>query len=161
MSADPQHPIYADNSDAQRAVHKAGKFAASFALLCACWVLLSVAYTPARSQLVSGALAAAWAVGAPIWFWYEYYFIYRAAGGGLKDSFEYFKHGQQTAIAIWAGLAASLGAFTVSDFSKPPTAKFECTEEVPTGLQVIPPASAASEALRRGRAVLICRQSAA
>ncbi|OAI00589.1 hypothetical protein A1353_19290 [Methylomonas methanica] len=161
MPVTPQAPIYAEGSYAQLQVHRAGKIAAFFALICVIWVAVSAACPSARNQLVSGALAAVWAVGAPVWFWYEYYFIYRANDGGLADSFDHFKHGQQTAIAIWAGLAASLGAFAASDFAKAPSTKFECTAELPDGLHAVPPAPAASGAIRQGTAVLTCKQSAA
>lgn len=58
-------------------------------------------------------LAAIWAVGPPIWFWYEYFFVYR--NHGEPDTFELFKHGQQVSLAIWAGVALALAAFASSD----------------------------------------------
>jgi uncharacterized membrane protein len=107
-------------------------------------VCIAMAAFPAlRSQAVAGSLAAAWLIGAPLWFWYEYFFIYRAVGGGQQDSFEFFKHGQQLAAAIWAGLAASLGAFAASDYAQPVSDSYECRLLVPP---VSLPASQASPA---------------
>mgnify|MGYP001604867709 CR=1 FL=1 len=157
MFATHQAPIYRQGSRAQRKVLLAGVVAGLFALLCACWVLISVICEPIRSQRISGGLAAMWAVGAPLWFWYEYFYIYRARGGGLADSFDQFKHGQQTAVAIWAGLTVSLTAFAASDFSKPPSAKYACTVEVPKDLSAVDPASGAQH---RVSSVLICSKSA-
>ena len=62
------------------------------------------------------ALAAAWAVGPAVWFWSEYFFVYRRHGNA--GAFDEFKHGQQTAIAIWAGVTLSLAAFASSDHFK-------------------------------------------
>ncbi|MBL0729447.1 hypothetical protein [Piscinibacter sp. HJYY11] len=67
---------------------------------------------------VVAALALAWAVGAPAWFWFEYFFLYRIYG--TPGSFELYKHGQQLSVAVWAGLALSLGAFASSDRFKQP-----------------------------------------
>lgn len=61
-------------------------------------------------------LAASWALGAPIWFYYEYFYLYRKVG--LSGTLELFKHGQQVAVAIWAGLSITLGAFASSDHFK-------------------------------------------
>src|SRR5262249_35340456 len=56
--------------------------------------------------------AAFWAVAPPVWFWCEYFFLYRKYGN--PDTLELFKHGQQVAVAIWAGVTISLAAFTAS-----------------------------------------------
>jgi hypothetical protein len=66
-------------------------------------------------------LAAAWAIGPAVWFWYEYFFVYRQHGDAA--AFDEFKHGQQTAIAIWAGVTLSLAAFASSDHFKAPGAE--------------------------------------
>jgi hypothetical protein len=134
MSTLAQALIYANGSNAQLKVHRAGTIAAGLAVLCIAYSVVSALWLPARNQLVSGGIAAVWAVGAPLWFWYEYFFIYRGKEGGLPDSFENFKHGQQTAIAIWAGLSAALGAYAVSDFSKAPAQTYICRVELLRGV---------------------------
>src|SRR5437764_367181 len=53
-------------------------------------------------ELIVG-LASFWAVLPPVYFWYEYHFIYRRYEKNL-DAFERFKYGQQLSVAIWAGL---------------------------------------------------------
>jgi uncharacterized membrane-anchored protein len=58
-------------------------------------------------------LAAVWAVTPPIWFWFDYFWLYRRVGDGR--AFEQFKHGQQVSIAIWAAVAVTLGALANSD----------------------------------------------
>ncbi len=64
-------------------------------------------------------VAAFWAVLPPVWFWFEYYYLYKRHGA--VGTFELFKHGQQTAVAIWAGIALSLVAVASSDnFKDPP-----------------------------------------
>jgi hypothetical protein len=71
-------------------------------------------------------LAGCWAVFPPIWFFFEYFWLYR--GAAEKNSFDLFKHGQQTAIAIWAGVSVALGGLAVSDFVKPKDqSTFTCT----------------------------------
>ena len=153
----PQVPIYRENSPAQLKVHKAGKFAAALAAICVFYSLVAAVWAPARCQIISGGMAAIWAVGAPVWFWYEYYFIYRGDDGGMPDSFEYFKQGQQTAIAIWAGLSAALGAFAISDYSKPPS-NYECKVEVPASNN---PPSTTTLTVPMSNVILKCVRSAA
>jgi hypothetical protein len=71
-------------------------------------------------ELIVG-LASFWAVLPPVYFWYEYHFIYRRYETNL-DTFERFKYGQQLSVAIWAGLALTLGALASSDHFKAPAA---------------------------------------
>lgn len=47
-----------------------------------------------------------WAIVPPIWFWGEYFEVYRRFGD--SKAFDSFKHGQQVSLAIWAALAFSL-----------------------------------------------------
>ena len=53
-------------------------------------------------------VAAFWGLGAPIWFWCEYFFLYCDSGDDSPVEFERFRYGQQLSIAIWAGLTFSL-----------------------------------------------------
>lgn len=62
-------------------------------------------------------LAVVWAVAPPVYFWYEYHFVYRRYEPDLS-AFEQFKYGQQVSIAIWAGVAIALGALASSDHFK-------------------------------------------
>jgi hypothetical protein len=57
-----------------------------------------------------------WSVLPPLWFWYEYHFIFKHVGKRSNPrSFDLFKHGQQTGAAIWAGaLASMVGVATVT-----------------------------------------------
>ena len=62
-------------------------------------------------------LGAIWAVAPPVWFWYEYFYVYRSSGD--PSGFEQFKYGQQVAIAIWAGVALTLFGYVSSERFKP------------------------------------------
>lgn len=127
----PQADIYSPGSPAKRRVHRAGIVAAAVASVFLVTVLVMILFPRFRSPPFAAAMAASWFIGAPLWFWKEYFFIYRAAGGGLPESFEHFKYGQQVAAAIWAGFSAVLGAFALSDFSKPEPAEYKCSISVP------------------------------
>lgn len=84
-------------------------------------------------------LAASWAVLPPIWFWWEYFGMYRTRHSN-KGTWELFKHGQQLGVGVWAGIAASIGAFALSSLSdpKPAAATVTCTI---SEASVSPPAS--------------------
>ena len=99
------------------------------ALIRTLWLVLDVWSKGPRPDHVYTiyVLAALWAVLPPIWFWFEYFFVYRVKG--RDGTFELFKHGQQTSIAIWAGVTLSLVAFASSEYfkaTKPETTKVEC-----------------------------------
>jgi hypothetical protein len=64
-------------------------------------------------------LAAAWVIVPPVWFWYEYHYIYCVKG--QLTEFDKFKHGQQTGLAIWAGVAVALGVYISGDHFKAPS----------------------------------------
>lgn len=113
----PRDPIYDRGSCI-------GRFAAFMAVVAVIalvataffvWNAMSGERRDAQATLFS--LAAAWAIGAPIWFALEYHLLYRKAAG--KDSWEQFKHGQQVAVAVWAGISASLYGLGSSDLAKP------------------------------------------
>ena len=56
------------------------------------------------------AWALIWAVGPPIWFWAEYYYVFLSSKGARSErAFEGLKHGQQLSTAIWAGLLLAQG----------------------------------------------------
>jgi hypothetical protein len=52
-----------------------------------------------------------------VWFWYEYFFLYKAHG--QNDTLELFKYGQDVGKAVWAGVVATLVALAASDVVKP------------------------------------------
>jgi hypothetical protein len=143
MSSTPQTPIYAAGSAARSSVQIAGTVAGVLAVAFVTVCVVMAIFPSTRSQALAGAMTAVWLIGAPLWFWWEYFFIYRSTDGGQNDSFEYFKHGQQVAGAIWAGLAAALGAFTASDYTKPVGSNYECKFEVPAAQWPVGTASAA------------------
>jgi 4-hydroxybenzoate polyprenyltransferase len=122
----PAFVIYKPDSREHRLVQVVGKI--SGALLLGTVILtIYFAICPAGAMIYLYALAASWAVGAPIWFYYEYFYLYRKAG--VPGTLELFKHGQQVAVAIWAGLSIALGAFASSDYFKDPSTdnnKKEC-----------------------------------
>jgi hypothetical protein len=47
-----------------------------------------------------------WIIGPPVWFWFDYFFVYRKYGD--PEAFDSYKHGQQISLAIWAALAVLL-----------------------------------------------------
>ena len=55
-------------------------------------------------------VAIAWTVLPPIWFWYEYFFIYRKghADGTQPPDFDMFKYGQDVSAKIWLAVVAAL-----------------------------------------------------
>ncbi|MEZ5610474.1 MAG: hypothetical protein R3E45_08570 [Rhodocyclaceae bacterium] len=112
---DPTVRIFKQGSRAERISHRVA--AISIVLFVATLALCVVAIAKGPSWgLVVAALAFFWGVGAPAWFWYEFFFLYRE--DGEKGSFELYKHGHQVSIAIWAGLAVSLAALASSDLFK-------------------------------------------
>lgn len=112
---DPSMRIFKEDSKAERI--SGSVVVLSIVLFIATLILCGVAIMKAPYwSLVVSALAFFWAVSAPAWFWYEYFFLYRK--DGEKGSFDLYKHGQQVSIAIWAGLAVSLGALANSDLFK-------------------------------------------
>lgn len=86
-------------------------------------------------------LAAAWAILPPIWFWWEYFGMYRTTHSN-KGTWELFKHGQQLGVAVWAGIAASIGAFALSPLSDPQPV--EATVSCAIASLAVSPASSAS-----------------
>ena len=108
----PTKPVFAKDSRAERWTHRAGIASVVFFVLTLLLVFIAVAKGPSWGLVVTG-LAFTWAVSAPAWFWYEYFFLYRK--DGLPGSLELYKQGQQVSVAIWAALALSLGALASND----------------------------------------------
>lgn len=109
----------------------------TLAVVCTVGVLVSAltgSKQYAHAQLF--ALAALWAVGAPFWFFVEYYFFYRKAAA--PDSWELFKHGQQLSLAIWVGISAALYALAGSDLAKPAKNQLQCSMEISASIASSP-----------------------
>jgi len=52
----------------------------------------------------------AWTVVPPIWFWYEYWFIYLKgyhSDETVPENFELFKYGQDVSAKIWLAIVSS------------------------------------------------------
>lgn len=60
-------------------------------------------------------LLAIWTLAPPLWFAFEYLFLYKPQG--LAGSWETFKHGQEMWAKLWAGVVALLGLrlFAIKD----------------------------------------------
>lgn len=54
-----------------------------------------------------------WIIVTPVWFWFEYFFIFRRYGD--HTAFDSFKHGQQLSLAIWAALVFFLNGLVGAD----------------------------------------------
>jgi hypothetical protein len=126
---DPLKPIFDDSTPRGKLMWLPVLIAivALTATGCIAYHALSNTATHSAQPALLG-LAAAWAVGAPTWFFVEYYFFYKKAAA--PDSWELFKHGQQVAIPVWAGIAAALYAVGTSDLAKKDSeAQVTCTIE--------------------------------
>lgn len=82
---------------------------------CVAWYHMKVTYL-----YVS---AANWVLAPPLWFWFEYFYIYKTFG--KRSNFDQFKHGQQVSASIWAGLVICLFALSSSDRFKNPSSEIE------------------------------------
>jgi hypothetical protein len=124
----PQAPIYRPDSWQQDAVHTVAKVSAVLAVLTLAAVVWVLWTRPSYGQGLVAGLAAFWVIWPPLWFFYEYFWLYRAVGE--PDSFELFKHGQQVSVAIWAGISLTLSGLAASDFVKHEQMTLECTSSV-------------------------------
>ena len=134
---DPRARIFVSGSRAERYTHAAGIVSVVLFLITIVLMIAAVWRGGQSWGVVIAALAMLWAVGAPAWFWYEYFFMYRL--DGEPGSFDLYKHGQQVSIAIWAGLAVSLGALASSDFFKEKEALAAVVTDIKAGQAVAPP----------------------
>jgi hypothetical protein len=91
-----------------------GGCASAAALVCT--ILLALRAWRLGEVEVIYSLAVLWTVLPPIWFWFEFFFLYQTSGE--KDGFEAFKYGQQVSIAIWAAVTLSLVAIATSEHFK-------------------------------------------
>ncbi|KZX57046.1 hypothetical protein A3709_04555 [Halioglobus sp. HI00S01] len=60
---------------------------------------------------IKTAVLASWGIGPPVWFFYEYHFVFRHPDkGGNADAVSEFKYSQGLATKVWAGVLAALVA---------------------------------------------------
>ena len=115
MSLDPKAKFYAAPNATPIAVPVALVFSILFLL-----ATVAVVYCSWGGQVGIVPLyvfIGLWTVGPPVWFWFEYFCLYRKYGA--PDTLELFKYGQDLSKAIWAGVLAGLIAFAASDAVKP------------------------------------------
>ena len=56
-----------------------------------------------------------WTVGPPVWFWYEFFYLYKRVRN--PEDWDRFKHGQDQSAKIWLALVAVLfGLYFGKDF---------------------------------------------
>ena len=68
--------------------------------------------------MASRVVLAAWIVLPPVWFWAEYFLVYRS-GHYPGESLDEFKYGQDQAARIWLALiTALLGLYFGKDLIK-------------------------------------------
>ena len=65
---------------------------------------LNILGVPLGYALTAKLGVAFWTLGPPIWFWFEYFWLFKTFGN--PDKLEEFKHGQQVSASIWAGVIA-------------------------------------------------------
>lgn len=56
---------------------------------------------------------AVWAIGSPLWFWFEYFYLYLPRGN--LAAAEHYKQGHQVSATIWAGVSLALFALASAD----------------------------------------------
>jgi H+/Cl- antiporter ClcA len=73
-----------------------------------------------------------WIFVPPVWFWYEYFFLYRVIPEAEKDKpeIEHYKHGVDVASKLWLALVTVLlGLYFGKDFSREPVPTPSCTPQ--------------------------------
>jgi hypothetical protein len=115
--------VYKDTSAAERVSLVAG-IAAFLTLASIVVAVFAIWSKPPWAQNLVLAMAALWGVGGPMWFFYEYFFIYRKFGA--LDSWEQFKHGQHVSGAIWIALTATLTVIGTSDLLDAGNDSYRC-----------------------------------
>lgn len=109
----PTTALYDPRSPAGTIAFVAGLTAAVAAVITIIWV--ARAYRGGRRTPVLIA-ALGWTLVPPVWFWCDYFQLYRRFG--TADTLELFKYGQQVSAAIWAAIAVTLGLLSASDHFK-------------------------------------------
>lgn len=63
-------------------------------------------------------LAAVWAIGPPLWFWYEYHGILVGRTDFDSDKFDGYKYGVDLGSKVWAAVYAFLALYLASEYLK-------------------------------------------
>jgi hypothetical protein len=127
---DPTASLYKDASAAKQ-VAITGIVGVILTVATIALAVVVIVSLPSWSQLAMLLLAAAWGIGGPMWFFFEYFFIYRKSGA--PNSWELFKHGQQLSGAVWVALTASLIVVGTSDLIKGPSEDYRCEVDLTGG----------------------------
>ncbi len=77
---DPKQDIYPKTSHENMIVRRATKVAGYFAATTILISIMLAIFRYTHTQIVVYGFAVAWALGAPTWFFYEYFFLYRKSG---------------------------------------------------------------------------------
>jgi hypothetical protein len=113
--SDPKLRFYPAGSPAYKIIRVVKYGSMLLALLTLYFV---IAAWRSRNPLPVYIFAAVWAIAPPVWFWFEYFKVYRKYGN--PDTLELFKYGQQVAIGIWAAIALTLFAVSSTEHFKTP-----------------------------------------
>jgi hypothetical protein len=125
VSASHCHPVIVPMADKEREEnpriekfrrlqHAAGWFAgiALFLSLCFAFFGWNTKIESGGVKVYQAILLGAWILGPPLWFWYEYIFLFRDAYPGAdKDSLEAFKYQQDVSSKIWLATVSVLLIF--------------------------------------------------
>ena len=66
-------------------------------------------------KVLQAVLLVIWIVGPPVWFWYEFFYLYKRANN--PEDWDRFKHGQDQSAKIWLALVTVLfGPYFGKDF---------------------------------------------
>ena len=135
MPIDPKNSTYDAGATAPAAIVYGAAALSVLGALITIWVSYD-AYRWHHPGLLFIAIGC-WAVVPPIWFWFEYFFVYRWYG--KPDTLELFKYGQDVAKAIWAGVLVGLIALASSDAVKPPKKEKDENSQPPVSAPAVAP----------------------
>ena len=138
---DPVLPIYDETKPRGTWQRNMARLSILAGICTVVWLVCALVASHKYAQQSILILAALWAVLPPAWFFYEYFFVYPEAG--RPGTWEAFKYGQQVAVALWAGITATLYGLGSSELAKPEKVKLECTLVIPTAVPVGAAASGA------------------
>jgi hypothetical protein len=89
--------------------------------------------TKSKLKIFQAGVLLFWIAAPPVWFWFEYYFLYKKlgppSGGPLKQSLEEYKHGVDVSSKIWLALiTVLLGMYFGKDLSRD-SSPSPCTQQ--------------------------------
>ena len=85
-------------------------------------------------KLTQAVVLLIWILAPPLWFWFEYYFLYKKLGppsnGPLKLGLDEYKHGVDVSSKIWLALVTVLlGMYFGRDFTRDSSLPAPCTQQ--------------------------------